>query len=65
MGHDVDLRGVGAGQPRTYLPPTFFKSTNGLGLPVAPSGVIMPAAVDAAGALVDAGDAEERVRLSQ
>ena len=58
------VRGVGAGEPRADLPPTFFESTNGLGLLVAPSTVVIPAAVDTAGALVDAGDAEEGVRLS-
>ena len=64
MRHGVDLRGVGPGQPRADLPPAFFESTNGLGLLVAPSTVVIPAAVDTAGALVDAGDAEEGVGLS-
>ena len=64
MRHDVDRRGVGAGQPRADLAPAFFKSTNGFGLLVAPSGIVVPAAIDTAGALVDAGDAEEGVRLS-
>ena len=47
------------------MPPALLKSTNGLGLLVAPSTVVVPAAIDTAGALVDAGDAEERHRLRE
>ena len=64
MRHDVDRRGVGAGQPRADLAPALLERARRLGLPVAPPGVIVPAAIDTAGALVDAGDAEEGVRLS-
>ena len=58
MRHDVDRRGVGPGEPRADLAPALLKSTNGLGLLVAPSGIVVPAAVLTAGALVDTGDAE-------
>ena len=61
---DVDLCRVGAGQPRADLAPALLEGARRLGLPVAPPLVVVPASINTAGALVDAGDAEEGVRLS-